>query len=387
MEANQGGTADAHSFCPFRDRGFFVFSDKMAAGSDRTGGFCMGGENTMIKEAISRISQGEDLSEKQSHDAISQIMTGQASEMEIAAFITGLRVKGETADELTGGVRALSEAAIRITPKVPFCVDPVGTGGDKTGTLNISSAAALVASAAGAIVAKHGNRSVSSSCGSADFFEALGFDLSLDPGEVEVCIEQHGFGFMFAPVFHPGMRYAAPVRRHLGIRTIFNMLGPLTNPAGAAGQVLGVYSSQVMPFAAATLRNLEIKHALVVHGSDHSDEITISGETAVFEIKNGQISSYSIKPEDFGMKRASLSEVRGGTPEENRKAVLEIFEGKKGAARDMILLNAAASIFIGQASSSIRDALKMAEEVIDHGLVLNKIDQLRGFRHLACKEA
>lgn len=341
----------------------------------------------MIKEAINRISQGEDLSEKECHDAISQIMTGQASEMEIAAFITGLRVKGETADELTGGVRALSEAAIRINPRVPFCVDPVGTGGDGTGTLNISSAAALVACAAGANVAKHGNRSVSSSCGSADFFEALGLDLCLEPYEVEACIEQNGFGFMFAPVFHPAMRYAAPVRRHLGIRTIFNMLGPLTNPAGASGQVLGVYNSQVMPFAAATLRNLDIKHALVVHGSDHSDEITISGETSVFEIKNGQISSYEIKPEDFGLTRSSLSEVQGGTPADNKKAIIEIFEGKRGAARDMILLNAAASIYVGQAANSIKEAMKMAEEAIDRGLVLNKIEQLRSFRNVVRMEA
>lgn len=341
----------------------------------------------MIKEAISRISQGKNLSEKQSYDAIRQIMMGQASEMEIAAFITGLRVKGETADELTGGVKALSDAAIRIKPRVPFCVDPVGTGGDGTGTLNISSAAALVASAAGACVAKHGNRSVSSSCGSADFFEELGLDLSLDPTEVESCIEQCGFGFMFAPVFHPAMRFAAPVRKHLGIRTIFNMLGPLTNPAGAAGQVLGVYSSQVMPFVAETLRNLEIKHALVVHGSDHSDEITISGETSVIEIKNGQISYYSIRPQDLGLSSGSLSEVQGGTPAENKKHIWEIFEGKKGAARDMILMNAAASIYVGQAAASIKEALNMAEEAIDKGLVLMKIEQLRNFRHMLGKEA
>ncbi|MDN5315630.1 MAG: anthranilate phosphoribosyltransferase [Clostridiales bacterium] len=341
----------------------------------------------MIKEAIRLISQGQNLSQEQAYAAINQIMEGQASEIEIAAFITGLRVKGETAAELTGGVKALSAAAINIRPDVSFCVDPVGTGGDGTGTINISSAAALTASAAGACVAKHGNRSVSSSCGSADFFEELGLDLSLEPHEVEKCIETHGFGFMYAPVFHPAMRFAAPVRRHLGIRTIFNMLGPLTNPAGASGQVLGVYDYSVMPFVADTLCNLGIKHAMVVHGSDHSDEITISGETAVIEIKNGKKTEYTITPENFGLSRSSLSEVGGSTPEDNANKIMEIFQGRKNASRDMILLNAAASIYVGQAADSFEEGLSLAVQAIDQGLVLDKIQKLRSFRHVARKDA
>ncbi len=292
----------------------------------------------MIKEAIRLISQGQNLSQEQAYAAINQIMEGQASEIEIAAFITGLRVKGETAAELTGGVKALSAAAINIRPEVSFCVDPVGTGGDGTGTINISSAAELTASAAGACVAKHGNRSVSSSCGSADFFEELGLDLSLEPHEVEKCIETHGFGFMYAPVFHPAMRFAAPVRRHLGIRTIFNMLGPLTNPAGASGQVLGVYDYSVMPFVADTLCNLGIKHAMVVHGSDHSDEITISGETAVIESK-WKKTEYTITPENFGLNRSSLRKSAAAHLKITQKNHGNL-PRQKNASRDMILLNA-----------------------------------------------
>lgn len=335
----------------------------------------------MIKQAIKKISEGLDLTEQESFDAISQIMTGQASDMEIAAFLTGLRVKGETSDEITGGVRSLAAVAVRIRPAVAFCVDPVGTGGDGTGTLNISSSAALVAAAAGACVAKHGNRSVSSSCGSADFFESLGLDLTLTPAEVQQSIELNGFGFMFAPLFHPAMRYAAPVRRHLGIRTLFNLLGPLTNPAGANGQVLGVYSAEVMPFVADTLLQLGIRHAMVVHGSDHSDEITITGPTRIYEIKQTAVTSYSLCPEDFGLARAPLQAIHGGKPDDNARIMMETFGGQKGPIRDVVLLNAAATLYVGQIAESMQDGMERAARAIDQGDVLRKIEQLRQFRH------
>lgn len=335
----------------------------------------------MIGTAISKISQGNNLTEQETYEAIQEIMNGQASEIEIAAFLTGLRVKGETSEELTGGVRSMLTSAVRIKPAVRFCVDPVGTGGDRTGTVNISSAAALVATAAGACVAKHGNRSVSSKSGSADFFEALGFDLTLSPQEVTSCIETYGFGFLYAPLFHPAMRFAASVRRQLKIRSIFNILGPLTNPAGASGQLLGVYDPAIMPYVARTLVNLDVRHAMIVHGSDGSDEITISGPTDVIEVRDGQTSRYRIHPESFGIEPADLADVRGDSPEENVRRLLDVFAGRTGPVRDMVLLNAAATLYVGQVAVSLQEGFDKARIAIDQGLVLQKIDLLRRVRH------
>lgn len=336
---------------------------------------------SQMNQVIRRISQGLDLSEAEAFGAISEIMAGEANQIDIAAFLTGLRVKGETAAEITGGVRSLQDFAIRIHPAVAFCVDPVGTGGDGTGTVNISSAAALVAAAAGVCVAKHGNRSVSSSSGSADFFEALGLDISLTPAEVEACIEQNGFGFMFAPTFHPAMRHAAPVRRHLGIRTLFNILGPLSNPAGAKGQVIGVHDPAIMPFVVETLQAIGIVHALVVHGCDHSDEITISGETKAYELKDGRVSQMVIRPEDFGLQRAPLASIHGGTPAENVRILEAVFHGQPGPVRDVILMNAAATIYVGQGAASMAEGFTKATAAIDTGAVVRKVEQLRRFRH------
>jgi anthranilate phosphoribosyltransferase len=335
----------------------------------------------ILNQVIKKISLGQDLSEAEAFAAINEIMGGEANQIDIAAFLTGLRVKGETVAEITGGVRSLTDFAIRIHPKVDFCVDPVGTGGDCTGTVNISSAAALVAAAAGVNIAKHGNRSVSSSSGSADFFEALGLDITLTPKEVEASIEQNGFGFMFAPTFHPAMRHAAQVRRHLGIRTLFNILGPLSNPAGAKGQVIGVHDPAIMPFVTETLRQIGVYHALVVHGADHMDEISITGETEVYELKDGTITHYTVKPEDFGLNQAPLSAIRGSTPAENARVIEAVFRGATGPIRDVILMNAAATIYVGQKAANLQEAFKLASQAIDQGAVIKKVEQLRLVRH------
>jgi anthranilate phosphoribosyltransferase len=335
----------------------------------------------MLNQVIRKISEGKHLSEAEAFAAVNEIMSGEADAVEIAAFLTGLRVKGETVSEITGATRSMRDFGVRIHPNVDFLVDPVGTGGDQTGTVNISSAAALVAAAAGAKVAKHGNRSVSSKCGSADFFEKLGLDINLSPEEVQRCIETYGFGFMYAPTFHPAMRHAAPVRRQLGIRTLFNILGPLSNPAGAQGQVIGVHDAAIMPFIAETLRAIGVLHALVVHGSDHTDEITISGETYVTELKDGQITSGIIRPEDFGLTPAPLESIRGDSPEDNVRIILAAFRGEAGPVRDVILMNAAATVYVGQKAASLQEGFEKARQAIDSGAVLCLIDQLRTVRH------
>ena len=334
-----------------------------------------------IKQIIRKICEGNHLTEAESFTAISEIMNGEAQPVEIAAFLTGLRINRESVAEMTGGVRSMREVCVKIHPKVDFLVDPVGTGGDQTGTVNISSAAALVAAAAGAKVAKHGNRSVSSKSGSADFYEALGFDLTLSPEEVEKCVETYGFGFMFATLFHPAMRHAAPVRRQLGIRTIFNVLGPLSNPAGAKGQVIGVHDASIMPFVAETMKVIGVEHAMIVHGCDHTDEITISGETSVVELKNGTISSYTVHPRDFGLETAPLEAIKGDSPADNVRIIEAVFQGQTGPVRDVILMNAAATIYVGQRAANLQDAFELAKTAIDSGAVVRLIEQLRQVRH------
>lgn len=335
-----------------------------------------------LNHVIKKLSEGKHLTEEESFAAIGEIMRGEAQSIDIAAFLMGLRVKGETVEELTGGVKSMRDVAVRIHPDVDFLVDPVGTGGDQTGTINISSAAALVAAAAGAKVAKHGNRSVSSKSGSADFYEALGIDITLSPEEVKTCIETYGFGFMFAPTFHPAMRYAGPVRRHLGIRTLFNILGPLSNPAGAKGQVVGVHDAAIMPFVAETMKAIGVEHALVVHGCDRTDEITITGETAYVELKHGQITAGIIRPQDFGVELAPLEAIKGDSPADNVRIVMEAFNGAMGPVRDVILLNAAATIYIGQKAPDLHEAFYMASQAIDSGAVISLIDRLRQVRHV-----
>lgn len=333
----------------------------------------------MIEQAIKILAEGSDLDVSQAYGAMNQIMEGEATDVQIAAFLIGLRVKGETADEMTGGARSLSEKCVRIHPQVPFCVDPVGTGGDRTGTFNISSTAAIIASAAGACVAKHGNRSVSSRSGSADLYESLGINIQIPPRAVEMCIEQLGFGFMFAPVFHPAMRHASSVRRQLGVRTIFNILGPLSNPACAGGQVLGVYDARIMPFVARTLVNLGVSRAMIVHGTDGSDEITTTGETLVMEIRDGAITEYLLVPEDFGLRRSTLADIQGGSPEENARITRDILAGRQGPARDVTILNAAATIYVGKAAATMAEGIALAAEAIDSGAALRQLDRIAAF--------
>jgi anthranilate phosphoribosyltransferase len=332
-----------------------------------------------ITHAIKTIIEGKSLTEQESYDAIDQIMSGKATDAQIAGLLVALRVKGETVEEITGGARALAEKANRIHPKVPYCVDPVGTGGDGTNTFNISSTAAIIAAAAGVCVAKHGNRSVSSRSGSADFYESIGINIALSPAAVERSIEEIGFGFMFAPTFHPAMRFAGPVRKQLAVRNIFNILGPLSNPASANGQVLGVYDQQIMPFIAKTLQNLGESHSLVVHGSDGSDEITNTGLTYIIEVFPDKMTEYTITPEQFGLPVYTLQDLQGGTPAENVQIALDILNGQKGAHRDIAVLNAAATIYVGQKADSLEAAVKMAEEVIDSGKALQKLEEIRTF--------
>lgn len=332
-----------------------------------------------ITHAIRTIVEGKDLTQQECYDAIDQIMSGKATDAQIAGLLIALRIKGETVDEITGGARALAEKANRIYPKVPFCVDPVGTGGDGTNTFNISSTAAIVAAAGGACVAKHGNRSVSSRSGSADFYESIGINIALSPAAVERCIEEIGFGFMFAPNFHPAMRFAGPVRKQLAVRNIFNILGPLSNPAAAKGQVLGVYSREIMPFIAQTLQNLGEIHSMVVHGSDGSDEITNTGITYVLEVFPDRIDEYTISPEQFGLPRYTLEDLQGGSPAENAQISIEIFNGQKGAHRDIVVLNAAATLYVGQRAPSLAEAVILAQKTLDTGKALAKLEEIRAF--------
>lgn len=332
-----------------------------------------------ITHAIKRIIDGKGLTEQEAYDAIDQVMSGQATDAQIAGLLVALRVKGETVEEITGGARALAEKANRIHPKVPFCVDPVGTGGDGTNTFNISSTAAIIAAAAGACVAKHGNRSVSSRSGSADFYESIGINIALSPAAVERCIEEIGFGFMFAPTFHPAMRFAGPVRKQLAVRNIFNILGPLSNPASANGQVLGVYDQAIMPFIAKTLQNLGEIHSMVVHGADGSDEITNTGVTYIIEVYPDRMEEYTITPEQFGMPVYKLEDLQGGTPSENVQISLAVLQGQKGAHRDIAVLNAAATIYVGQKAASLAEAVIMAEDAIDSGKAFAKLEEIRAF--------
>ena len=332
----------------------------------------------MIDQAIKEISLGHDLTQQDAYDAVCEIVHGQASDVQIAAFLVGLRVKGEAVAEIAGGVRALLAAANRLPDRTGDCLDIVGTGGDGTGTFNISSAAALVASAAGACVAKHGNRSVSSKCGSADVFEALGLNLELTPAEAGYCLKENGFAFLFAPVYHPAMRHAAPVRRQLGIRSLFNLLGPLANPAGATAMLVGVCDAGLLSFMAETLREIGVRNALVVCGRDGTDEISLSGPTDFCELREGRISAGVLSPEDFGLSRAPLSSIIGGSPSDNARIIRTLFSGQPGPARDIVVFNAGAALYVAGKASSIQLGIDLAQQAIDSGAASAKLDVVRG---------
>jgi len=330
----------------------------------------------MIREAINKLVNKENLSQEESSMAMNEIMSGEATPAQISSFITALRMKGETIDEITGCAKVMREKVMPIKTNADYVVDTCGTGGDNSHTFNISTISALVAAGAGVRIAKHGNRAVSSDCGSADVLKALGVNIDADADKVAKCIDEVGIGFLFAPLLHPAMKYAITPRREIGIRTIFNILGPLTNPASAKGQVLGVYDEKLTEPLAYVLKNLGSKHVFVVHGADGLDEMTITDKTSVSELKDGIVHNYTIAPEDFGIHKADRSELIGGTIDENAKIVLNILNGEKGAKRDIVLLNAGTAIVAGGKASDIKEGIYLAEESIDSGKALQKLEML-----------
>jgi anthranilate phosphoribosyltransferase len=334
-----------------------------------------------ISEAIKRVIDRESLRVAEAQAVLEQIMTGQCSETQIAALLTALRMKGETVEELTGFALVMRAKAHAVRPlafrsRGEILIDTCGTGGDVSGSFNISTAAAFVVAGCGLRVAKHGNRSVSSHCGSADVMEALGVKIELSPEQIALCIDEVGIGFLHAPLLHEAMKHVAPVRRQLGVRTIFNMLGPMTNPAGANAQVIGVYAPQLTEMFAHTLKSLGSLRALVVHGSDGLDEITITGPSRVTELKDGEVKTYTVEPETLGLTRATLEEIKGGDAKQNAEIVLGVLRGEKNARRDIVLLNAAAALVVGNAAGDLRQGINLATEAIDSGAALAKLQQL-----------
>jgi len=330
----------------------------------------------MIKETIEKVVNEEDLQEREMMEAMDEVMEGIATPAQIAAFITALRIKGETVMEVTGAARIMRQKATRIDARSSIIVDTCGTGGDGMNTFNISTTAAFVVAAAGITVAKHGNRAVSSGCGSADVLEALGVNISAGPEIVEECIQETGIGFLFAPRLHAAMKYAVGPRREIGIRTIFNMLGPLTNPAGATSQLIGVYDSSLTEMFAGVLKNLGTKRAFVVHGSDGLDEATVTGETRVSELKNGLITTYNITPVDFFGKKYDGEELLGADASSNAQITKDILSGRDGACRKIVLLNAALAIVAGEKAETIQEGIAIAEDCIDSGKAIKKLQAL-----------
>jgi len=318
----------------------------------------------------------EDLNEAEMMQAMDEVMGGEVTPAQIAAFITALRMKGETVEEVTGAARIMRTKATKIDARSSIIVDTCGTGGDGMNTFNISTTTAFVVVTAGIIVAKHGNRAVSSGCGSADVLEALGVNIGVGPEIVEECIQQIGIGFLFAPKLHGAMKYAIEPRREIGVRTIFNMLGPLTNPAGATAQLLGVYDPQLTEMFAGVLKNLGTKRAFVVHGSDGLDEATVTGETRVSELKDGLITTYNIDPVEIFGETYQGEKLVGGDAPTNAAITKDILTGKDGACRKIVLLNAALALMAGEKAGDIREGVAMAEEYIDSGAAMKKLEAL-----------
>ena len=333
----------------------------------------------MIKETIDMLINRKDLSRDIAHQAVEEIMTGEATAAQIAAFLVALRLKGETVEEITACAEIMRRHVTKIKSQDKNLLDTCGTGGDETGTFNISTVSALVACGCGISVAKHGNRSVSSRCGSADLLIELGVKVDLEPAKIERCLAEVGFGFLYAPLLHKAMKYATPVRREMGIRTIFNILGPLTNPAGASFQLLGVYDASLTEVLAEVLKNLGSKHVLVVHGEDGLDEVTTTGKARISELKDGKIKTYKIEPAEFGFKKALLKDLKGGDASFNAKLTYEILKGKRGPCRDIVLLNAGCAIYAADKASSIKEGIAEASKSIDSGKALERLEFLKEF--------
>jgi anthranilate phosphoribosyltransferase len=338
-----------------------------------------------IKQAIARVIERQDLSEDEMVAVMNEIMGGVATPAQIASFITALRMKGETVPEISGAVRVMREKATPIATGIDLAqggivVDTCGTGGDGSGSFNVSTTTAFVVAGAGVTVAKHGNRSVSSHCGSADVLEAAGVPLNLTPEQIGRCVREVGIGFLFAPALHGAMKHAIGPRREIGVRTIFNILGPLTNPAGANVQVLGVFAASLTEPLAEVLGRLGSKRALVVHGEGNLDELTVTGATRISELHQGKVRTYTISPEQVGLARASLADIRGGADsQESASQMRAILGGEMGAKRDMVLLNAGAALMAAGAVVDIQSGVVRAAEVIDSGKALAKLDQLVAF--------
>ena len=347
----------------------------------------------MIREAIEKVVKGVNLSEEEMGKAFDEIMSGQAAPSQIAAFIVALRMKGETVEEITGAAKVMREKSVRIsvggtlvgadTEESESCeeaiVDTCGTGGSGLNTFNISTASSFVVAGCGVKVAKHGNRSASSQCGSADVLEALGVKLDIGADLTARCIREIGIGFLYAPLFHSAMKYAVVPRREIGIRTIFNILGPLSNPAGATSQVLGIYDSNLTEVLAKVLKNLGLARAFVAAGMDKLDEITITERTKITELVKGRLKTYYISPEKFGMKRATLDDIKGGSAKENAETIRSILKGERSSRRDVVLLNSSAALIAAFRTKDFRSGIKLAEESIDSGRAREKLEQLIRF--------
>lgn len=334
----------------------------------------------MIKEAIKKAVDKIDLSRDEAASVMDEIMKGEATPSQITAVITALRMKGETVEEITGFALKMRDHSIKISPKVKGLVDTCGTGGDSSGTFNISTTAAIVAAAAGANIAKHGNRSASSKCGSADILEAMGVKIEILPEKVEKCIEATGIGFMYAPSFHPAMKYAGPSRREIGIRTIFNILGPLTNPAGAKKQLIGVFSEELTVLMPLVLQNLGSERVMAVFGRDLLDEISVCDKTMISYLKDGVIKNYDIAPEDFQLQKRKKNELLGGSVNDNIKITYDVLKGTdKGAKRDVVLLNTSAVLELAGIARDMIAGIELAKEAIDKGLAFKKLEELIKF--------
>lgn len=329
----------------------------------------------MIKEAIAFLVDGKNLDYDMTKDVMGEIMDGKATDAQIAAFITALSIKGETIEEITACAEVMRAKGVKLDKKGLDVFEIVGTGGDKVGTFNISTTAAFVIAAAGVPVAKHGNRSVSSKSGAADVLERLGANISLTPQQNEKVLEETKICFMFAPTYHASMLFAAPARRETGVRSVFNVLGPLTNPAAAEYQLMGVYADKLVKPLAEVLKNLGVKRGAAVCGASRLDEMTTTGTNLISEIRDGKITSYSLDPEEVGLKKAELDDIIGGTPEENAQITKDILDGVKGAKRNIVVLNAGMSLYLAGKAETVKEGVKLAEETIDSGKAKAKFDK------------
>lgn len=333
----------------------------------------------MFRELLYKIYQRKDLTEEEMSALLGEIFSGNTTDAQVGAFMGALATKGETYAELAGAARAMRKRAVRIEAMAQDVIDTCGTGGDISGTFNISTVTAFVAAGCGAVVAKHGNRSISSQCGSADVLEALGVNLDVDPEIVEEAIAEIGIGFLFAPKYHGAMRYAAKARKEVGLRSIFNMLGPLTNPAGTRRQLVGVFAPELTEMFAQALKRLGAKRALVVHGHDGLDEISVCAPTRICELCDGQITTYDLFPESYFGRTAAAEEIGGGSPAENAEITKKILSGQKGAGRDIVLINSAAALMAAGRAEGIEQGIEMAKQAIDSGAAMDKLTALIEF--------